>query len=130
MYYQVSDIPPTRAMRGVYPNLHAPKGTKRIGETNRMVWKSRKRVGGRGRKAVGILPFPPPTTIATSLETGEKGNAAFSFSPGTYFAADGNRFKPVWMYITKGQTKLTEAGSNNDAIWCAGFDNGLERNIV
>ena len=80
MYYQVSDIPPTRAMRGVYPNLHAPKGTKRIGETNRTVWKSRKRVGGRGRKAVGILPFPPPTTIATSLETGEKGNAAFSYT--------------------------------------------------
>ena len=95
-----------------------------------MVWKSRERVGGRGRKAVGILPFPPPTTIATSLETGEKGNAAFSFSPGTYFAADGNRFKPVWMYITKGQTKLTEAGSNNDAIRCAGFDNGLARNAV
>ncbi|OUO64634.1 hypothetical protein B5F71_19355 [Bacteroides sp. An269] len=37
-----------------------PKGTKRIGETNRTVWKSRERVGGRGRKAVGILPFPPP----------------------------------------------------------------------
>ena len=36
----MSDIPLTRAMRGVYPNLHAPKGTKRIGETNRMVWKS------------------------------------------------------------------------------------------
>jgi len=108
MYYQVSDIPPTRAMRGVYPNLHAPKGTKRIGETNRTVWKSRKRVGGRGRKAVGILPFPPPTTIATSLETGEKGNAAFSFSPGTYFAADGNRFKPVWMYIQKDGLNLRE----------------------
>ena len=28
MYYQVSDIPPTRAMRGVYPNLHAPKVRK------------------------------------------------------------------------------------------------------
>ena len=51
--------------------------------------------------AVGILPFPPPTTITTNLETGEKGNAAFSFLPGTYFAADGNRFKPVWMYIQK-----------------------------
>ena len=85
-----------------------PKGTKRIGETNRMVWKSRKRVGGRGRKAVGILPFPPPTTGATSLETGEKGNAAFSFSPGTYFAADGNRFKPVWMYIQKDGLNLRE----------------------
>ncbi len=38
--YQVLDIPPTRAMRGIYPNLHAPKGTKRIGETNQTVWKS------------------------------------------------------------------------------------------
>ena len=36
----MSDIPLTRAMRGVYPNLHAPKGTKRIGETNRTVWES------------------------------------------------------------------------------------------
>ena len=27
-------------MRGIYPNLYAPKGTKRIGETNRVVWKS------------------------------------------------------------------------------------------
>ena len=105
---QASDIPPTRTMRGIYPDLHAPKGTKRIGKTNRMVWKSRKRVGGRGRKAVGILPFPPPTTGATSLETGEKGNAAFSFSPGTYFAADGNRFKPVWMYIQKDGLNLRE----------------------
>ena len=95
-------------MRDIYPDLHAPKGTKRIEETNRMVWKSRKRVGGRGRKAVGILPFPPPTTGATSLETGEKGNAAFSFSPGTYFAADGNRFKPVWMYIQKDGLNLRE----------------------
>ena len=69
-----------------------------------MVWKSRE----RGRKAVGILPFPPPTTIATSLETGEEGNAAFSFSPGTYFAADGNRFKPVWMYIQKDGLNLRE----------------------
>mgnify|MGYP000319961958 CR=1 FL=1 len=105
---QASDIPLTPAMRGIYPNLHAPKGTKRIGETNQTVWKSRERVGGRGRKAVGILPFPPPTTIATSLETGEKGNAAFSFSPGTYFAADGNRFKPVWMYIQKDKLNFRE----------------------
>jgi len=113
-------------MRGVYPDLHAPKGTKRIGETNQTVWKSRKRVGGRGRKAVGILPFPPPTTIATSLETGEEGNAAFSFSPGTYFAADGNRFKPVWMYITK----LLGGDSNRDVIRCSIFNNGLAGNGV
>ncbi|OUO66196.1 hypothetical protein B5F71_18655 [Bacteroides sp. An269] len=79
-----------------------------MGETNQTVWKSSERVGGRGRKAVGILPFPPPTTGATSLETGEKGNAAFSFSPGTYFAADENRFKPVWMYIQKDKLNLRE----------------------
>mgnify|MGYP001554653972 CR=1 FL=1 len=113
-------------MRGVYPDLHAPKGTKRIGETNRMVWKSRERVGGRGRKAVGILPFPPPTTGAISLETGEKGNAAFSFSPGIYFATDGNRFKPVWMYITK----LLGGDNNRDAIRCSIFDNGSAGNAV
>ncbi|OUO65476.1 hypothetical protein B5F71_19150 [Bacteroides sp. An269] len=97
-----------------------------MGETNQTVWKSRKRVGGRGRKAVGILPFPPPTTIATSLETGEEGNAAFSFSPGTYFAADGNRFKPVWMYITK----LLGGDSNRDVIRCSIFNNGLAGNGV
>ena len=50
---QMSDIPPTRAMRGIYPNLHAPKGTKRIEETNRMVWKSRKRIFGREEKDAG-----------------------------------------------------------------------------
>ena len=79
---QASDIPPTRTMRGIYPNLYAPKGTKKNRRNNQTVWKSRERVGGRGRKAVGILPFPPPTTIATSLETGEKGNAAFLFFAG------------------------------------------------
>ena len=50
---QMSDIPLTRAMRGVYPNLHAPKGTKRIQETNQTVWKSRKRFFGRERKDAG-----------------------------------------------------------------------------
>ena len=40
-------------MRGVYPNLHAPKGTKRIEETNRMVWKSRKRIFKREEKDAG-----------------------------------------------------------------------------
>ena len=40
-------------MRGVYPDLHAPKGTKRIEETNRMVWKSRKRFFGREEKDAG-----------------------------------------------------------------------------
>ena len=40
MHFWASDIPPTHAVRGIYPDLHAPKGTKRIGETNRVVWKS------------------------------------------------------------------------------------------
>ena len=40
-------------MRGVYPNLHAPKGTKRIEETNQTVWKSRKRFFWRERKDAG-----------------------------------------------------------------------------
>ena len=47
---QVSDIPQIRTMRGIYPNLHAPKGTKRIQETNQTVWRSRKRFFRRERK--------------------------------------------------------------------------------
>ena len=32
------------------PNFHAPKGTKRIRETNRTVWKSCERIFGREEK--------------------------------------------------------------------------------
>ena len=66
----MSDIPLTRAMRGIYPNLHAPKGTKRIEETNRTVWKSRERVGGREEKLSASCHFlchspePPALKLA------------------------------------------------------------------
>ena len=57
-------------MQSVYPNLHAPKGTKRIGKTNRTVWKVAKELAeGEERLSASChflrqLPEPPALKLA------------------------------------------------------------------
>ena len=57
-------------MRGVYPDLHAPKGTKRIGETNQRFGKVAKELAeGEERLSASChflrqLPEPPALKLA------------------------------------------------------------------